>query len=153
MREAYYDIRDRIPEPPKWFDCHGTPRYDDFHPELSPSVYADEVVLFEIECQQCRKPFQVELHASRHDRVFHPEAKSLEERVREQRLHYGDPPRHGSRKEDDDGCAAGDTMNCIDRKVLQFWRRGSNTGYAWVRVPELEGIDQEPEWARKEWPD
>lgn len=134
MLEAYRDIRKRIPEPPKWFDEHGVPRYDDFHPSLSPNVYADEVLLYEIACQACGERFLVEENWSRlnlPDIVAGRKTPSLSERVRSADIHYGDPPCFGG------DCMAGATMNCEDIKTVQFWRRDHR---AWQRVAELEGL-------------
>lgn len=135
MLESYDDIRKRIPEPPKWFDTHGVPRYDEFHPSLSPNVYAHEVLLYEIACQSCGARFRVEANWSRYDLISMARDApnpSLSERVRRQEIHYGDPPCWE--------CAAGATMNCIDLRTVQFWSR-DNAARKWTRVPELEAVD------------
>ncbi len=135
MLESYADIRRRIPEPPKWFDRYGVPRYGDFHPNLSPNVYADEVLLYEIACQSCGTRFLVEQNWSRHDLVSIVRGTpnpSLADRIRQKAIHYGDPPCWE--------CAAGATMNCVDLKTVQFWTR-QNSLRDWVRMPELEDID------------
>jgi hypothetical protein len=36
--------------------------------------------------------------------------------IKNKQIHYGDPPNIGC-------CSAGPTENCIDIKVLEFWRR------------------------------
>jgi hypothetical protein len=133
MLETYNDIRSRIPEPPKWFDEHGVPRYDSFHPDLSPNVYADQVLLYRIACQNCNSLFLVEENWSRCNPVSFMRGTpnpSLEDRVRLKRIHYGDPPCTA--------CDAGATMNCVDLITVQFWHRMD--GWNWVRIPELEGV-------------
>lgn len=136
MLAAYEDITRRIPEPPKWWDSNGVPRYDDFKPGDVPNIYAREVVLYRIECQECGQPFLVadEWRAG---------SDKLSDLVRAGQLHYGDPPRHG-----ENGCLAGDTMNCVDREVVEFWADWDPLA-GWRRVPELEGVDLTPTWSRR----
>jgi hypothetical protein len=55
----YRDIRERIPEPPTWFDECAVPRYCDFTPHYAANIYAREAVLFLIECQACGHQFRV----------------------------------------------------------------------------------------------
>lgn len=102
---------------PVWWDEYGTPRYVPHHPSFSPDIYINEIVLLEIACQACGKEFLTQLHRS-----------GLPHKIREGSIHYGDPPAH-------EGCAAGDTMNCNDLRVVEFWER---SGLIWQRVPELE---------------
>lgn len=130
MLADYADIRSRISEEPKWFDVNGVPRYDEFHPNLGPNIYADESVLFEICCQSCRQKFLVCLEADSMARRG-DDARGLAAAVTSGALHYGDPPRHG----EVGGCLSGDTMNCYDLRVMQFWRK---VEFEWARVPELE---------------
>lgn len=120
MRSNYNDIISRINEPPKWYDQNGTPHYDDFHPDLCPNIYAHHVGLFLIACQYCEKKFKVESHSD----IF-----SSQLRVPPSKWHYGDPPIHD---------CVGDTMNCEDVAVLEFWKR-EGVG-DWERMPELEGV-------------
>ena len=135
MKTYFSDILSRIAEPPSWYDENGTPRWGDFEPDLVAGFYANEAVLMRILCQGCRRPFDVAM--SRHRLDCHkcggewvPEAP-LEEHVRGGTLHYRDPPNIQC-------CASGLSMNSIPVKVLQFWKKGSDTNYLWVRVPELE---------------
>ena len=65
MPESYYDIRQQTTKPPQWFDSNGVPRYCRFHPDRGPAFMPDEVVLFEIGCQHCRKILRVDAHFSR----------------------------------------------------------------------------------------
>lgn len=126
MKAKYEDIRKRIKEEPKWYDENGVPRYDPFHPDLSPNIYAEEVVLLEIKCQACGKKFLVEMNwGNVYDYI--EKIPTLEEQVRKKNIHYGDPPRHE--------CPCGDTMNCIDLRVVQFWKKDK---WDWKRMPELE---------------
>lgn len=121
MHENYEDILDRINEPPSWYDQNGTPRYGDFHPNKCPNIYSRHVGLFLIACQDCNQQFKVEMHADIWGKdLDHPPAK----------WHYGDPPIHG---------CVGDTMNCEDLAVLEFW---TNKPFdkEWVRRPEFEGL-------------
>lgn len=117
MNHNFRDITNRIPEPPKWYDSNGTPRYGSFHPDMCPDIYTHEVVLIRISCQSCGAEFDVEMHSTFWNK-FHP-----------QKLHYGDPPIHG---------CAGDTMNCEDHQILECWHRDPLGD--WARVPEHEGV-------------
>ena len=123
MHNSYGDIRSRIPDDPKWFDSNGVPRYDDFHPTQCPSIYGREAVLYEIACQACDQLFRVADTADLWDKV------GLSEHVKARTLHFGDPPAHG---------CTGDSMNCIDRRTIEFWERPD---YEWRRVGDLEGIE------------
>lgn len=123
MHNDYSDIRKRIPEPPKWFDSNGVPRYDEFRPEDVPSIYAGEACLMEIACQACGERIMVGMERHRYDG-----GKTLAEAITENFIHYGDPPIHG------DGCS-GNTMNCEDLRVVQYWRRKD---FDWERDPTLE---------------
>jgi len=128
MLAKYEDILKRIKEEPKWFDSNGVPRYDKFSPELSPNIYADEVVLLKIMCQQCNKIFFVEMNWDKADKFLF-EKPALSEMVKQKTIHYGDPPRHND-------CGAGNTMNSIPLRVMQFWKRNENLD--WIRIKELE---------------
>jgi len=59
MHNNYSDITNLIEEQPKWWDENGVPRYETFHPNLLPDIYADEAVLYLIECQNCKREFEV----------------------------------------------------------------------------------------------
>ena len=122
MHAQYDDILSRIKEAPKWWDMNGVPRFDDFHPTLCPDIYTDYVGLFLIQCEGCHQRFRVEMHSSVfNDKMWKPPAK----------WHYGDAPRHG-------GCA-GETMNCDEIAVLEFWHR-ETPGREWGRIEKLEGL-------------
>lgn len=139
MNAYYEDIRKRINEEPKWYDCHGVPRYDTFHPSLSPNIYAEEIVLLEISCQDCRRKFLVEMNWSIMEQVFNRHSESfstvmklwMESKDKNKRwppFHYGDPPAHG---------CVGDTMNCYDLRIVEFWVKNT-TGFDKVRKTEWE---------------
>lgn len=128
MLHHYPDIRKRISDPPSWYDHHGVPRYDPHHPGLCPDIYADEVVLLRIACQSCGQEFDVQM--SRNSFLLHlKDWTTLTDEVLAGSIHAGDPPRHPC-----DG--GGDTMNCEDLAVLEFWKRDERRD--WVRVAELE---------------
>ena len=118
MKENYNDILSRIKEEPLWHDANGAPRYDKFSPDMCPNIYTHKVGLFLISCQNCQKEFLVEMHGDMFgDRSERPPSK----------WHYGDPPIHG---------CAGDTMNCDDLKVVEFWVKED---FEWKRKKEFEG--------------
>lgn len=131
MNHHYEDIRSRISEPPTWFDENAVPRYGEFEPNGGADIYADEVALVAIECQNCGEPFTVAISRKRSDlrRIMGGEEYvSIADDIRSGRLHYGDPP-------NTDCCPAGPTMNCEDLRVLQYWKR---EGFDWTRDPSLE---------------
>lgn len=129
MLPRYDGIRKRIPEEPKWHDCHGVPYYDEFRPDDVPDIYADRAVLYLISCQACGKEFQV-VAQEYSGNQFAPtrRCQRLETADDLLMLHFGDPPRH-------DCPGAGNSMNCWDLRVLQYWRREN---FKWIRVPEME---------------
>jgi hypothetical protein len=138
MKESYDDIRERIKMKPLWFDDNGVPRYDKFRPNLLPDVYARECVLMEIGCQACGEKFLVSLGYSPYSekwRLWGSFSKRIQmfidspEKTVWSPIHYGDPPRH-------EGLCAGDTMNCYDIRILEFWGRDERVD--WVRRKEFE---------------
>jgi hypothetical protein len=163
MLQDYADIVDlaaRLGESPRWHDENGVPRFADHHPSHCPDIYATEVVLLRISCQSCDVEFEVQMSWSQSSALM-SQAKamatlkqltgvrlhvgadsaslsSLTMRVKDGAIHYGDPPRHehGQGRIDIGGTCAGDTMNCWDLKVMEFWTREKT--HSWRRVPELE---------------
>lgn len=135
MLAKYEDILKRIKEEPVWFDTNGVPRYDKFHPELSPNIYAEEVVLLKIRCQNCHKEFLVEMNWCMMDKVRNEFSKSLKEWIKKKGIHYGDPPRHDH--EDGSRCA-GETMNCDDIGVVEFWKQDKKNLWNWKRNKRFE---------------
>jgi len=129
MLPDYEDIRSRIDEEPKWYDIHGVPRYCEMHPNEVPNIHADAVWFQETACQLCGEKFNVAFHSSRMMRIK-TDYFELDTVDMSFPLHYGDPPRHG---------CTGDTMNVVDSKILQTWKRnGGKHGYEWVRVDTTE---------------
>jgi len=131
VNHHYRDITDKLGTP-LWWDEHGVPRYCDFSPDAASNIYGREVALLDIRCQNCGAAFKVCVSSSPFDSRQTP----LADAVRDQTLHYGDPPNAGC-------CAAGPTMNSVPQRVLEFWHcRGAADP---VRVAELE-IAIEAEW-------
>jgi hypothetical protein len=137
MHHHYGDIRSLAAEPPQWWDEYAVPRYCAFTPDEVANVYAHEVALVEIACQNCGARFAVAWSRSRHQmgedetgHVWVREARPFDPL----RFHFGDPPNAGC-------CDAGPTMNCEDLRVLQSWRREN---FVWVRQPEKEIRLDEP---------
>lgn len=96
------------------------PRYCDFAPKYAANIYAREVALMLIQCQSCRQQFKVCMSGGR---------GSIAGAIKDGSLHYGDPPNIQC-------CAAGPSMNCIDVRVLECWRR--DLGLEWERETSLE---------------
>jgi hypothetical protein len=136
MHEAYRDIRDRIKEEPKWWDENGVPRYDDFHPRFCPDIYAPEVILLHIQCQDCHEDIMVEMSYSEWGGIisgkksdpFSKIIRKFKKTGGDFPFHYGDPPNH-------DCPGAGESMNCIDIAIVQFWQRKT---FDWRRKINLE---------------
>jgi hypothetical protein len=134
MLRSYEDLTRRLGVP-LWYDDNGVPRYDPFRPDLC-GIYARFIALAEIACQACGDRFKVAFErrnfaSDKHPWVPIPESVNL--------LHYGDPPPHG---------CSGDTMNCLDLRVLEFWRRDGDPLAAWRRDHDLEilmrGSEEDP---------
>ena len=117
MKHDYLDITSRITEQPTWYDSNGVPRYGEFTPDGCPNIYARQVFLLLISCQDCGEQFQVEMHSGWFGSVDNP-----------RELHYGDPPAHG---------CVGDTMGCNGWRVLEVWGRENEID--WTRYPDQEG--------------
>jgi len=134
MKNDYDDIKARINERPLWYDQNGVPRYDKFHPDMASNIYAKQVILMEICCQNCGESFYVEMNWL--DWGDRPSFKELLERFFMKRkednaeercyIHYGDPPRHD---------CIGDTMNSEPIRILEFWHRPDGN---WKRVKKYE---------------
>ena len=141
MNHRYADILDRIPEEPLWWDENAVPRYCQFGPRENANIYADEIVLLLIQCQECAKEYRVCLSQTRYDlyNPYDPDKPypSLTRLVQDGQIHYGDPP-----NDCDEGCCAGATMNSVAVRVLEFWRKA---GLERERVPQLER-DVWPDW-------
>lgn len=133
MKHHYADIRDAIQRAPLWFDEHGVPRYARFEPRLVANIYASQVALVRIHCQNCGHPFDVAFSYMAHEHVLPGGAsEDLATRVRTKKIHYGDPPNIGC-------CPSGPTMNSDPQRVLEFWESGlTMTQPWWVRRSDLE---------------
>lgn len=127
MKHHYSDIRDKIKDVPEWFDENGVPRYCKFAHDQCANIYAREVVLLLIACQNCGATFPVCMSDDRFRAL--DGIPTLAELIRSGTIHYGDPPNVGC-------CEAGPTMNCVDLEVLEYWHNPEP--FEWVRVPELE---------------
>lgn len=125
MKPSYKDITEKIDEDPQWYDSNGTPRYESFHPEIVPNIYAQVAVLYEIKCQACGETFVVSKNWSDMDiarqmergESFDDKSEKLLNDIFEGKLSYGDPPR----KPGGDCCMTGPTMSSITTKILQVW--------------------------------
>ena len=128
MKPKYIDILSRISSVPLWYDSNGAPRFDPFRPELCSNFYADEIILLKIQCQECKKPFLVEIHSSKSRN-----SQSLEYQVAHRKkyimnpIHYGDPPRHNE--------CIGDSMNAESLQIVEFWKRER---IDWIRISKFE---------------
>lgn len=133
MKSNYADILSLTDKKPLWYDESGCPRYEKFTPNLCPNIYADEVILLEIACQDCGKRFKVQMSAwviyggySFRERLFEWKKDGKKTFTP---IHYGDPPIHG---------CVGDTMNCEDLKVLEFWEKDRVKFVGFKRRKDLE---------------
>lgn len=123
MRACYYDIRNRIVQPPLWYDSNGVPRYDPFSPEDVPDIYANEAAMVRIKCQSCGQHFDVGLQMSALEH-----GPRLADLIRVRYLSYGDPPHHG---------CGGDSMSSEEISVVEYWVRA---GFDWIRNSEWEVV-------------
>lgn len=134
MKRHYDDILSRIPEPPQWFDEGGVPRFVAFSPDEAANIYASEVVLLAVRCQNCGHKFRVCLSWSTMDgaiRNIPPLSTNPAG------LEYGDPPNV-------ECCRSGPTMNAIPERVVWFWRM--TAAHEWERVPAFE-VESACRWA------
>jgi hypothetical protein len=157
VNNPYDDIRALTEKKPVWFDEHAVPRYCAFTPDETANIYADEVVLAEIHCQDCGREFHVCFSSNRYAQYRRAFSSASHEAMRDGRvltqdqvaatlaqyslahaietdeLHYGDPPNVCC-------CPAGPTMNSVPVRVLEYWRKevAGKRWRDWVRVPELE---------------
>ena len=140
MNHYYEDILSRITDPPKWWDEKAAPRYCDFNPFEVSNIYADEVCLLEIRCQQCRRTFQVAMSqdplSRSRVRAKRGAKFSLATTITKKAIHYGDPPNIRC-------CPAGPTMNSAPIRVLEYWARDEQNINQWDRDAKLEIIIEE----------
>jgi hypothetical protein len=149
MNHDYDDIRSKIAEPPQWWDENAVPRYCTFTPDSTANIYADEVVMAEITCQSCGRPFRVAFAQDSMARYARPDKARLADDIRTKALHYGDPPNVWC-------CSAGPTMNSEPRRVLEYWsihheeyvddsKITDMRYFDWRRDPTLE-VSITPDW-------
>lgn len=112
MYPLYQDLREKLGAP-HWIDQHGVPRYKPFHPDLL-GIYDRWAVMFEVECQACRKRFRCAGGVSRLHIVRTPLEKvkviTIEtiEQALDHLVSWGDAPWH-----DADGDEAGFSSQCV----------------------------------------
>jgi hypothetical protein len=128
MFQDYSDITERIDAIPKWWDENGVPRYVEFAPHRVANIYAVEVVLLDIACSMCLRPFQVAL-SGQGGAHRDENGVSLADQIRSGEIDYYDPPNYG-------GCRDGASTGCFNLAVVQYWRRDFLRG--WERNPSLE---------------
>lgn len=139
MLPDYSDIINHADTEPIWFDQNGVPRFESFHPQML-GVYTKYALYATIACQSCGKRFNVGCGYNAYDFLYDGTIQHYELDKLAKNFHYGDPPPHG---------CMGDTMNCEDIETLQVYELNLDDGYNWVRVPELEGLDIRPDWAKE----
>jgi hypothetical protein len=155
MLPDYRDIKQRIAALPTFYDEHGVPRYNSFHPDML-GAYASYAALIEVACQECAKTFIVAMSYSDLDRATCPGLHwpPLPKRNTCGLWHYGDPPAHGRRGGPEnaaDVCAAGDTMNVACVQIVEFWRKDCD-GCRVVRGgPRKGALIQHKGCTRWEW--
>lgn len=130
MHLMYSDILVLTDKKPIWFDEYAVPRFEPFHPDRAADIYADEVVLLEIACQNCKERFDVAMSSERIDRLMR-NTRRLAEQIADKSIHYGDPPNM-------DCCPAGPTMNCYDVRVIEYWRKGADFPFDFERDATYE---------------
>jgi len=131
MHCYYGDILERC-GPPLWWDEAAVPRYLPFAPDQSHDIYAREVALVEIRCQNCGESFRVAFSRSPIRDVETGKRGTLAAHIKQGWLHYGDPPNARC-------CAAGRSMNCEDVRVLEYWHRDLRSGSReWARDERYE---------------
>jgi len=124
MLGSFKDITSRIKTKPTWWDENGTPRYGKFGPMESPDIYATQVLLIKIGCQSCDETFLVEMSYGRYDELYYTYPRGPFD-PKKPPPHYGDPPIHG---------CVGDTENCTDLEVVEFWEKDKKVPWDWTRV-------------------
>lgn len=128
MNHHYADILALSPEPPQWWDERRVPRFCAFHPSEIADVHADEAALLLISCQSCGREFRAAISRGAYER--HIDRKSyLANDIRENRLHYGDPPNARC-------CNTGHALNAIVIRAIEYWQK--NHLFEWNRVDEYE---------------
>lgn len=135
MNRNYDDIIYRMDAPPIWWQEGGVPRYCLFDPEHCTGIYANEAVLAEVACQFCETNFVVLIENGATDRRLAAE-------IRDEVLHYGDPPNVGC-------CSSGPHSGSAVCRVLEYWAKSdpkfvrdgritSEQYFIWTRDRRLE---------------
>jgi hypothetical protein len=125
VKPDYADIKKAVrpDKPVLWYDTNGVPRFEPFRPEMC-SVYCRAVALMEIACQSCGQRFIVASEGGDYlNDLQLPRKAETQPWAGVGSFHYGDPPRHGGFE--DDKCAAGDTMNSVPVRIIEFWRHAT----------------------------
>ena len=136
MKANYKDILDRIAEEPIWFDEAGVPRYCDFSPNEISNIYAKEVALVEIACQNCGTRFNVAIAYDPMADLITPWKDmqfTMVDSIKGGGIGYGDPPNIWC-------CPPGPTMSSDTIRVIEFWYK--NKDLSWERDPKLEIVFQ-----------
>ncbi len=68
MNNDFSDITKKL-GPPKWYDRHGYPRYNVYHPKHTYNIYADVSALILVACQSCGKKMRVAVTYSKMDLI------------------------------------------------------------------------------------
>lgn len=124
MHHHYEDILSLTDEEPKWFDENAVPRFCEFSPAQVANIYADVVVLLEIKCQACGRPFKVAHSINEpHHEIFLKNI--LPDEYDWDDFMWGDPPNMRC-------CPAGPTMQSVDTRPLQIWIK--NDEYEWEEL-------------------
>lgn len=134
MNQHYADILALTTMDPRWWDERAVPRFCRFSPDATARIYAEQVALLLIRCQNCGREFPVAMSWDALD-GYRRMVQPLDRRIRENSIHYGDPPNALC-------CPAGPTMNSISVRVVEFWRRGRER---YERDPSLEVEIHDPD--------
>ena len=113
LNHYYADIIDKLGTP-LWWDENAVPRYCEFSPDVCANIYAIEVALVEIRCQDCAMRFKVAMSWCVMDQIN--DYPTLAQEIADCTIHYGDPPNVRC-------CPAGPTMNSIPLRVLEYWKQ------------------------------
>ena len=119
------DIIDKLGEPLWWDDSQAIPRYCEFAPWEINNIYAREVALILVECQNCGHEFKIAQNWDIYD-----SPRSLSDSIKEgYMIGFADPPNIQC-------CSVGPSETSDKIKVLEFWKE--NEEFNWERRPEFE---------------
>jgi hypothetical protein len=133
VRQPYYDILQLTDQEPVWYDEAGVPRFSKFEPGDCNDIYAQEVALVLLECQNCGRQMKCAVSLDIYTYIDGREVQHtpLSETIKKGYSGYGVPPCWEKGKSQ----CAGSTMTPEEIRVLEFWHRPNGE---WERVPELE---------------